>query len=124
MGASTSDDCSRGTVVTSVGKWRATDLTCGVENFYGGFVVVQGDLMHGDSLEISSVVAGGFEACGFELVGDVFCGALVGFGAGVAAFHGVVGEGCGLGPPCGGGGVWLLLRLRGGGERRDNRSAA
>ena len=70
--------------------------------------------MHGDALEEGAVVAGGFEACGFELVGDVFCGALVGFGAGVAAFHGVVGEGDGLGPPGGGGGVRLLWRLCGG----------
>ena len=53
--------------------------------------------MHGDSLEISSAVAGWLEACGFELGCDVVCGALVGFGAGVTAFHGVVGEGNGLG---------------------------
>ena len=43
--------------------------------------------------------------------GDVLCGALVGFGAGVAAFHGVVGERHGLGPPGGGSGVGLLWRL-------------
>ncbi len=53
-----------------------------------------------------------------ELFGDVLCGALVGFGAGIAAFHGVVGEGGGLGPPGGGGGVWLLRGLRWSDERK------
>ena len=96
------------------GEVESVGLAFEAEDFYGGFVVVQGDLVHGDSLEISSVVAGGFEACGFELVGNVVCSALIGFGAGVAAFHGVVGEGDGLGPPCGGGCVRLLWGLSGG----------
>ena len=47
--------------------------------------------MHGDALEEGAVVACGFEASGGELGGDVLCGALVGFSAGVTAFHGVVG---------------------------------
>ncbi len=92
------------------------DLAVGGEDFDGGFVFVQVDLVHGDALEEGSVVAGGFEACGLELVGDVFCGAFVGFGAGVAAFHFVVGERYGLGPPGCGGRVGFLGGLGWGGE--------
>ena len=82
---------------------RVCDFAVGGEDFDGGFVFVQVDLMHGDALEEGSVVAGGFEACGLELVGYVFGGAFVCFGAGVTAFHVVVGERYCLGPPgCGG----------------------
>ncbi len=99
-------------------------FACGVENLDGRFVFVQVDLVHGHALEKGGFsveqVAGGFEACGFELIGDVFCCTFVGFGARVAAFHGVVRERDGLGPPCGGGGVGLLLRLDWRGERKKD----
>ena len=72
--------------------------------------------MHGDALEEGTVVACGFEAGGLELIGDVFCCALIGFGACVAAFHLVVGESYGLGPPGLGGCVGFLRGLGRGGE--------
>ena len=93
------------------GEAQAVGFASGAEDFYGGFVVVEIDLVHGHALEEGVVVAGGFQAGGGELRGDVLCGALVGFGAGVAAFHGVVGESRGLSPPRGGGGVRFGGRL-------------
>jgi len=91
----------------------------------GGVCGVEVDLVHGDALEEGSVVAGGLEAGGFEFLGDVAGGSLVGFRAGVTAFHAVVSEGCGLAPPgCGGGGGGLLRESgasqgEGGGEERQ-----
>jgi len=102
------------------GEPEVCGFACGVNNVKGGLIVVQGDLLHGDALEISSVVAGWLQGCGFELGCDVVCCALVGFGAGVAALHGVVREGGSLGPPGSGGGVRFVRRLCGGGERKKD----
>ena len=69
---------------------------------------VEVDLVHGDALEPGAGFAGSFEAVLREAVGDVAGGTLVGCGAGIAAFHAVVGESGGLLPPrggCGGGGL-------------------
>ncbi len=93
----------------------------GGDELDGGVVGVEGDLVHGDALEeggpaVGAGVAGGFEAVGFELVGDEAGGAFVGFGAGVAALHAVVGESGGEAPPLGRGGGGGLLGLGSGGE--------
>jgi len=93
----------------------------------GGLRGVELDLVHGDALEVGGLACSGFtdgfEAVGLEALGDESGGALVGFGAGVAAFHGVVGEIGGLGPPGGGGWGGLIDGRRGAlGEERRGKS--
>ncbi len=63
--------------------------------------------MQWDSLEVGAVVSRRLQAIGLEVVGDELCGALVGLGAGVAAFHRIVREVGGERPPGGGFGGWL-----------------
>ncbi len=71
-------------------KWRMLDLPAGPRISTEDLSLSRATWCMGTRWKKVLVVAGGFQASGGELVGDVFCGALVGFGAGVAAFHGIV----------------------------------
>ena len=73
-------------------------LAIGADNGDTAFVVDELAGLELDGLQIA-VGAGGFEAEGLHLGGDVFDGFVVAFAAGVAALQFVVGEELDVGPP-------------------------